>query len=134
MLKAINAMLAQFWFSRQVLKLVAKYLMISSHGIIQFCKFGFHFPLQLELLMDKVNPFLSFLCPFYLRLLELLYHQVVPLSLFVNGILGQPRKQVGTASEARTLAKAPLINITMLAILEIDVFWSNFDEVLKGHL
>ena len=79
---------------------MAKYLMIPSHCIIQFFEVGFHFPFQPELFIDKVDPFLLFLCPFYLCLLELLYCQVVPLSLFVDAILGQPQKQVGTEGES----------------------------------
>ena len=79
---------------------MVEYLVILSHGIVQFFKVGICFPFQPELLIDKVDPFLSFLCPFYLHLLELLYCQVIPLSLFFNAILGQPQKQVGTASES----------------------------------
>ena len=78
---------------------MTKYLVILSHCIIQFFEVGFHFPFQPELLINEVNPFLPFLCPFYLHLLELLYHQVMPLSLFFDAILGQPCKQVRTASE-----------------------------------
>ena len=63
---------AHYWFSRQRQKLMAKYLKILSHCIIQFCEFGFHFPFQPELLTDEINPTLSFLCPFYLHLLEVL--------------------------------------------------------------
>ena len=69
---------------------MAIYLMMLSHCNVQFCEFGFCFPFQYELLIDKLNPFLSFLCQFYLCLLELLYHQVMPLSLFVDVIFGQP--------------------------------------------
>ena len=64
--------------------------MISSHGIIQFCEIGFHFPLQSKLFIDEINSLLSFLCPFYLRFLELLYCQVMLLLLLINTILGQP--------------------------------------------
>ena len=92
--------LIQYWFSRWRQNLGPEYLMILSHCIVQFFKVCFHFPFQLELLTDEVNPFLSFLYPFYLCLLELLYHQVMPLSLFVDAILGHPLKQVRTASES----------------------------------
>ena len=45
---------------------MAKYLVILSHCVVQFCEFGFCFPFQPELLIDEVDPFLSFLFPFYL--------------------------------------------------------------------
>ena len=80
---------------------MAEYLVMLSHCVIQFREFGFHFPFQPELLIDEVDPFLSYLCPFDLLLLVLLYHQVVPLSLFVEAILGQLKKQVGIVSELR---------------------------------
>ena len=67
---------------------MTKYLMIFSDGIIQFCKFGFCFTFQPELLVDKVDSLLSFMHPFYLNCLELLYCQVVSLSLFVDAIPG----------------------------------------------
>ena len=78
---------------------MAKYLVILSHCIVQFFEVGFHFPSQSELLIDEVNSFLSFLCPFYQCLLELLYSQAMPLSFIVHAILGQPRIQVKIASE-----------------------------------
>ena len=34
---------------------MTKYLMILSHGVVQFREFGFHFLLQPELLIDKVD-------------------------------------------------------------------------------
>ena len=79
---------------------MAKYLVILSQCVVQFFKVGFHCPFQPELLIDEANPFLSFLHPFYLHLLELLYCQVVSLSLFTDLIFGQPRKQVRTAGES----------------------------------
>ena len=89
----------QYQFSRQGWKLVAEYLVILSHCVVQFFKVGFHFSFQPELLIDEIDLFLPFLSPFYLHLLELLYHQVMPHSLFVDAIIGQPQKQVRTAGE-----------------------------------
>ena len=79
---------------------MAKYIVILSHGVIQFFKVGFHFLFQSELLTDEVDPFLPFLCPFYLCLLKLLCCQVMPLLFFVDAILGELQKQVGIASES----------------------------------
>ena len=80
---------------------MAKYLMIFSHCIIQFCEFGFCFSLQSELFIDEINWLLSFLCPLDLSFLELLYCQVVSLSLSVNAALGQPQKQIATSGESK---------------------------------
>ena len=71
----------QYQFSRWRQKLVAEYLVVLSHCVVQFFEVGFHFSFQPELLIDEVNLFLPLLSPFYLRLLQLLYHQVLPLSL-----------------------------------------------------
>ena len=79
---------------------MAEYLVMLSHCIVQFFEVGFHFLFQPELLIDEVNPFLSFLHPFYLCFLELLYRQVMHLSLFVDTILGYPLKQVRITSES----------------------------------
>ena len=79
---ARGVVITQYWFSRKGWKLVAKKL-------VQFCEFGFSFFLQPELLIDEVDPFLSFLRPFYLIFLELLYCQVVSLSLLVDAIFGK---------------------------------------------
>ena len=76
---------------------MVKYLAILSHCIVQLFEVGFCSPFQPEVLTDVV-PFLSFLHPFYLHLLELLYCQVMPPFLFFDAILGQPRKQVRTAN------------------------------------
>ena len=56
-------------------KLGVEYLVILSHGIVQFHEGGFHFPFQTELLIGEVNPFLLLPSQFYLCLLELLYCQ-----------------------------------------------------------
>ena len=65
-----------------------KYLMIFSHCIIQFSELDFAAPFQPELLIDEADSFLCFPRPFYQCLLELLYRQVMPLSLNVDTILG----------------------------------------------
>ena len=44
---------------------MTKYLMILSHGVIQFGEFVFCCPLQSELSIDKFDSFLSFTKPFY---------------------------------------------------------------------
>ena len=45
---------------------MAKYLMIFSQCIIQFCEFDFCFGFQPKFLVEKVDSLLSFMHPFYL--------------------------------------------------------------------
>ena len=66
---------------------MSKYLMIFSHCIVQFCEFGFCLALQTELLIDEINSLLPFMCPLDLSFLELLYCQVMSLSLDINAVL-----------------------------------------------
>ena len=101
---------------------MTKYLIIFSHGIVQFCEFGFGYFFQPELLTDEVDLLLSFLCPFYLCLLELLYRQVVSLSLFVDAIFDSLENKYKLPVKARALTKAPPISIATLAISRVLLF------------
>ena len=82
---------------------MTKYLMIFSHCIIQFCEFGFHLVLQTELFIDEIDSLLPFMGQQDLSFLELLYRQVVSLSLSINAVLGWSRKQIATSGESKSI-------------------------------